>query len=425
MQGRGTLARQVSRHVKVTAMSALGRTLLAILAALTSLSAISERVREQGVTDTEIRIGNLMPYSGNLEVFGAIGKAEAAYFEMINERGGINGRKVRFISYDDKSNPVAALDLTRSLIDQDDVLLMFGSFGTPGNFAVRKYLNERQIPQLFVASGDDHLFDPSLFPWTMGWQPSFREEGRIYANYIQTSYPGRRIVALWQNDQVGREVIKGLEDGLGEVARMIRVEIAYDIADEHLDTHVSILKQSGAEIFVFAGAPANAAKVIRIASELNWHPVFILSHMSSSIAIALKPAGLENSVGVITAAFLKDANDLAWKDEQATKDWQAFVDKYNRAGGKDDGAAVFGYEAAETLVQVLKQCGNDLSRENVMKQAAALKDYQGSVLLPGIKISTGPWNFRPIKQLRLVQFDGRTWQPIGDVLETAFSHVDK
>lgn len=405
-------------------MSALGRTLLAILAALTSLSAISERVREQGVTDTEIRIGNLMPYSGNLEVFGAIGKAEAAYFEMINERGGINGRKVRFISYDDKSNPVAALDLTRSLIDQDDVLLMFGSFGTPGNFAVRKYLNERQIPQLFVASGDDHLFDPSLFPWTMGWQPSFREEGRIYANYIQTSYPGRRIVALWQNDQVGREVIKGLEDGLGEVARMIRVEIAYDIADEHLDTHVSILKQSGAEIFVFAGAPANAAKVIRIASELNWHPVFILSHMSSSIAIALKPAGLENSVGVITAAFLKDANDLAWKDEQATKDWQAFVDKYNRAGGKDDGAAVFGYEAAETLVQVLKQCGNDLSRENVMKQAAALKDYQGSVLLPGIKISTGPWNFRPIKQLRLVQFDGRTWQPIGDVLETAFSHVD-
>jgi ABC-type branched-subunit amino acid transport system substrate-binding protein len=406
-------------------MSALGRTLLATLVALTSLSAISERVREHGVTDTEIRIGNLMPYSGNLEVFGAIGKAEAAYFEMINERGGINGRKVRFISYDDKSNPVAALDLTRSLIEQDDILLMFGSFGTPGNFAVRKYLNESQIPQLFVASGDDHLFDPSLFPWTMGWQPSFREEGRIYANYIQAIYPGRRIVALWQNDLVGREVIKGVEDGLGELARMIRVDIAYDIADEHLDTHVSILKQSGAEIFVFAGAPANAAKVIRIASELNWHPVFILSNMSSSIATALKPAGLEKAVGVITAAFLKDANDLAWKDEQATKDWQAFVDKYNRAGGKEDGAAVFGYEAAETLVQVLKQCGDDLSRANVMKQAAALKDYQGSVLLSGIKISTGPSNFRPIKQLRLVQFDGRTWQQIGDVFETAFSHVDK
>jgi branched-chain amino acid transport system substrate-binding protein len=259
----------------------------------------------------------------------------------------------------------------------------------------------------------------------MGWQPSFREEGRIYANYIQASYPGKTIVALWQNDQVGREVFKGLEEGLGDVARMIRVDVAYDIADEHLDTHVSILKQTGAAIFLFAGAPANAAKVIRRAAELNWHPVFILSHMASSIATALEPAKLENAVGVITAAFLKDANDPAWKDRQATKEWQAFIDHYSRAEGKDDGAAVFGYAAAETLVQVLRQCGDDLSRENIMKQAGALKDYQGSALLPGIKISTGPWNFRPIKHLRLVQFDGRTWKPIGDILETAFSNLDK
>ena len=401
------------------------RTLIAIVLALTSLSAITERVREEGVTDTEIRIGNVMPYSGGLEVFGAIGKAEAAYFEMINERGGINGRKVRFISYDDKSDPSAALDVTRDLIEKDNVLLMFGSFGTPGNFAVRTYLNDRQIPQLFVASGDDHLSDPSLFPWTMGWQPSIREEGRIYAKYIQAFYSGKRIVVLWQNDHYGRELFKGLEDGLGDIARMIRVDIAYDIADEHLDTHVSILKRSGAEIFVFAGVPANAAKVIRKAADLNWHPVFITNYMASSIAMALKPAGLENALGVITAAFLKDANDPAWKDEQATNDWQAFVDKYNRAGGKDDSAAVFGYAAAETLAQVLKQCGNDLSRENVMRQAAALEDYQGSILLPGINISTGPWNFRPIKHLRLVQFDGRTWQPIGEVLETAFSNAQK
>jgi branched-chain amino acid transport system substrate-binding protein len=259
----------------------------------------------------------------------------------------------------------------------------------------------------------------------MGWQPSFREEGRIYANYIQASYPGKKIAALWQNDQVGREVFKGLVEGLGDVARMIRVDVAYDVSDEHLETHISILKQSGAEILVFAGEPADAAKIIRRAAELNWHPVFILSHMASSIAAALKPAGSENAVGVITAAFLRDANDPVWNGEEAPRDWQAFVDKYGRAGGKDDGAAVFGYEAAETLLQVLKQCGNDLSRENVMKQAAALKDYQGSVLLPGIKISTGPWNFRPIKHLRLIQFDGRTWQPIGDVLETAFSNVDK
>ena len=401
------------------------RTPIAIVVALTSLGAVSERVREPGVTDTEIRIGNVMPYSGSLEVFGAIGKAEAAYFEMINERGGINGRKVRFISYDDKSDPSTALELTRGLIEKDNVLLMFGSFGTPGNFAVRTYLNDRQIPQLFVASGDDHLSDPSLFPWTMGWQPSIREEGRIYANYIQAFYPGKRIVALWQNDHFGRELFRGLEDGLGDIARMIRVDIAYDAADEHLGTHVSVLKRSGAEIFVFAGAPANLTKVIQSAADLNWHPVFISNYMSSSIATALKPAGAENALGVITATFLKDANDPAWKDDEAVKDWQTFTEKYNRAGGKDDSAAVFGYAAAETLAQVLKQCGDDLSRDNVMKQAAALRDYQGSILLPGIKINTGRWDFRPIKHLQLVQFDGRSWQPIGDALETAFSKAQK
>jgi len=406
-------------------MTTLLRALLAIVVALVSLGAISEAVRQEGVTDDEIRIGNLMPYSGSLSIFGAIGKAEAAYFELVNQRGGINGRKVRFISYDDKSDSASALNLTRTLVEEDKVLLMFGSFGTPGNFAVRKYLNERQIPQLFVASGDDHLSDPSLFPWTMGWQPSFREEGRIYANYIQAFYPGKRIVALWQNDHFGREVIKGMEDGLGHVARMIRVGIAYDLRDEHLDTHVSILKRSGAEILVFAGVPENAAKVIRLAASLDWRPVFIMNQMASSIGDGLQPAGLENAVGVTTAAYLKDAGDPAWKDERSGADWQSFLENYRRAGGKDESSAMFGYAAAETLVQVLTQCGNDLSRENVMKQAAALKDYQGSVLLPGIKISTGPWNFRPIKHMRLVQFDGRTWQPIGDVLETAFAGTDK
>jgi len=406
-------------------MNMILRTVAAVVVATVSLGAITERVREEGVTDTEILIGNLMPYSGSLEIFGAIGKAEAAYFDLLNERGGINGRKVRFISHDDKSDPASALSLTRKLVEEDKVLLMFGSFGTPGNFAVRKYLNERQVPQLFVASGDDHLSDPSSFPWTMGWQPSLREEGRIYANYIQAFYPGKRIVVLWQNDYFGREVIKGLEDGLGHIARMIRVGIAYDLRDEHLDTHVSILKRSGAEILVFAGVPTNAAKVIRLAADSNWRPVFIMNQMSSSIASALRPAGLENAVGVVTAAYLKDANDPAWKNEKAGADWQAFVAKYRQAGGSDESAAMFGYAAAETLAQVLRQCGNDLSRENVMKQAAALKDYQGSVLLPGIKISTGPWNFRPIKHMRLVQFDGHTWQPIGDVLETAFSNTGK
>ena len=406
-------------------MSTLQRTLLAIVVALASLGAITQKVRDQGVTDTEIRIGNLMPYSGSLEIFGQIGKAEAAYFDMINERGGINGRKIRFMSYDDLSDASNAMDLTRILVEIDNVLLMFGSFGTPGNLAVRKYLNERQIPQLFAASGDQHLSEPSLYPWTMGWQPSYREEGRIYANYIQAFYPGKKIVALWQNDNFGRELFKGLEQGLGDVARNIRVDIAYDVGDQHLEGHVSILKRSGADVFVFAGVPENAAKVIRIAAEHDWRPVFIVNQMASSIETVLKPAGPDNATGVVTAAFLKDPSDPAWKGEKAAKDWRAFLDKYEKAGGKDEGAAIYGYAAAETMIQVLRQCGNDLSRENVMKQAAALDDYQASVLLPGIRINTGPSDFRPIEQLRLVQFDGRTWQPIGDVLETAFAHANE
>ncbi|MBR1207309.1 MULTISPECIES: ABC transporter substrate-binding protein [unclassified Bradyrhizobium] len=398
-------------------MARLIRTLLASVVALASLGAITQQVRDQGVTDTEIRIGNLMPYSGALEIFGQIGKAEAAYFEMINERGGIGGRKIRFMSYDDLSDASNAMDLTRILVETDNVLLMFGSFGAPGNLAARKYLNERQVPQLFVASGDQDLSEPSVYPWTMGWQPSYREEGRIYANYIQAFYPGKKIVALWENDQFGRELFKGLVQGLGDVAHNIRVDIAYDVDDQHLDGHISILKQSGAEVFVFAGVPENASKVIRAAAEHGWRPVFIVNQMASSIETVLKPAGTENATGVVTAAFLKDASDPAWREEQGA--WRSFLDKYTKAGGKDDAAAVYGYAAAETLVQVLRQCGNDLSRENVMKQAAALRDYQASALLPGIKINTG--QFRPVEQLRLLQFDGRSWQPIGDVLDTAFT----
>jgi branched-chain amino acid transport system substrate-binding protein len=398
-------------------MKGLGQTLLVAVVASTFLGAISQRAREQGVTDGEIRIGNVMPYTGPLSAFGAIGKAEAAYFDMINEHGGINGRKVRFISYDDKSDPSNALDLTRGLIERDDVLLMFGSFGTEGNLAVRKFLNEQQIPQLFVASGDDDWGNPSAYHWSIGWQPSFRSEGRIYANYVQAFYPGKKIVVLWQNDQFGRALFRGLEEGLGHLSRNIIVDIAYEASDTHLDTHVSVLKQSGADIFVFAGVPANAARAIRIAADLNWHPVFMLNDMAASIATALRPAGLENSLGVISTSFLKDMSDPAWKDDPATKAWLSFMQRYYPGGDKDDSAALFGYAAADTLAQVLKQCGDDLSRENVMRQATRLADYQQPVLLPGIAISTAPSDFRPIKQMRLIQFDGRTWQPIDDVVE--------
>ena len=407
-------------------MRVTGRLLFVLTIAFASLGAMSQQQHsEQPGSDNEIRIGNVMPYSGPLSEFGAIGQAEAAYFDMVNARGGINGRKIRFITRDDNSDPSTALDLTRNLVEKDDVHIMFGSFGTPGNLATRWYLNEKKVPQLFVASGDEELSQAKAFPWTMGWQPSFRSEGRIYANYIQAYYPKKKIVVLWQNDQFGRMLYRGIQEGLGDLNRLVLVDIAFDIADEHLEGHVSILKRAGADIFVFLGVPSTAAKVIKLAASLKWRPVFIVNDASASIANAMAPAGLENSSGVISAAFLKDPSDPAWKDDPAMKEWASFMDKYYPKGDKTSSAALYGYAAADTLVQVLKQCGDDLSRENVMRQAAALRDYQSPVLLPGIKINTGPEKFQPIKQMRLVQFDGRTWQPIGDVIESAFADAPK
>jgi branched-chain amino acid transport system substrate-binding protein len=381
----------------------------------------ADLVSDSAVSDSEIRIGNIMPYTGPLAAFGAIGRAEAAYFDMVNDNGGIHGRKVRFISYDDSSNPATAVKQTRKLVETDKVLLMFGSFGTPGNLATRNYLNERKTPQLFVASGDNEWANPRAFPWSMGWQPTFRAEGRIYANYIQAAYPERKIAMLWQNDQFGRELFQGLQEGLGDLARMIVVDTTFDLSDSSsLDAQIEVLKSSGAEIVVFDLAPAAAAQALRKIAELDWRPVYLLVNASASIANTLRPAGLQNASGVISTSFLKDASDPAWKEDPAMKAWSSFMDKYYPDGDKDDINAVFGYAAAETLFQVLSQCGNDLSRENVMRQAESLRGYQSSVALPGITFNTGPADFHPIKQLRLVQFDGTAWQPIGDVIESAF-----
>jgi branched-chain amino acid transport system substrate-binding protein len=373
-----------------------------------------------GVTDTEIRVGNIMPYTGPLAAFAAIGRAEAAYFDMVNERGGLNGRKIKFISTDDSSNPKTAVEQTRDLVEDQNVLLMFGSFGTPSNLATRAYLNEKKVPQLFVASGDEEWAHPKKFPWTMGWQPTFRAEGRIYANYIQASYADRKIAVLWQNDQFGRDLFKGLQEGLGATANKIVADIAIE-PDMSINTQVDILKNSGAEVLVLNCAPPISALAIRRAAEMDWHPVLVLVNAASSIANALRPAGLQNAVGVISTSFLKDADDAAWKDDPAIKAWLAFMDKYYPEGDREDVYAMFGYAAAETLFQVLTQCGDDLSRENIMRQAASLKNYQSPVALPGIAINTGPADFRPIEQMRLVQFDGTAWQPIGDVIESAFA----
>ena len=378
-----------------------------------------------GEATTEISIGNVMPYTGALAAFGSIGRTESAYFDMINAQGGINGRKIKFISYDSTSERVTSFKLTHKLVDEDKVLLLFGSFALPGDLALRPYLNQRRVPELFVASGDRGWSDPHRYPWSMGWQPPFRAEGRIYANYIQASYPEGKIAVLWQNDQFGRDLFIGLQEGLGDLAHMIVSDITFDGSDRSINSQVDLLRSSGADILIFDGAPAMAAMAIRHMIEINWHPVFMLDNASASIANALKPAGLQNSVGVISTAFLKDADDPAWKDDPAMKQWWSFMDKYYPDGDKDDSNTVFGYAAAETLVQVLRQCGDDFSRENIMRQAEALKNYQSSVSLPGIMANTGPEDFHPIKQMRLVQFDGNTWQPIGEVVESAFLGNDQ
>jgi branched-chain amino acid transport system substrate-binding protein len=399
------------------------RRTLAIIAVmfLASTPVAAQQAQDAGATDAEIRIGNIMPYTGPLAGFAAIGRAEAAYFDMVNDRGGINGRKIRFISRDDSSNPRMAVEHTRQLVEQENVLLVFGSFGTPSNLATRNYLNEKKVPQLFVASGDEEWAHPKRFPWTMGWQPTFRVEGQIYANYIQAAYPDRKIAVLWQNDQFGRDLFRGLQEGLGVTARLIAADIAIE-ADMSIDTQVDILKSSGAEVLVLNCAPPISARAIRRAAELDWHPVLLLVNAAASIANALRPAGLQNAVGVISTSFLKDAGDTTWKEDPSIKAWLAFMDKYYPDGDKEDSYAIFGYAAAETLFQVLSQCGNDLSRENIMRQAASLKDYRNPIILPGIAINTGPTDFRPIEQMRLVQFDGTAWQPIGDVIESAFAN---
>jgi branched-chain amino acid transport system substrate-binding protein len=392
---------------------------IATLAGL-SCSATAQQVPDASAANTEIRIGNVMPYTGALAAFASIGKTEAAYFDMINERGGINGRKVKFLSYDDSSDPEVSSEQLHRLADDDKVLFMFGSFGQQSNLAIRTYLNDRKIPQVFIASGTEEWGDPKSFPWTMGWQPAFRAEGRVYANYVQAFYPERKIAVLWQNDEFGRDMFRGLQEGLGDWARMIVADTTFDLSDKSIDSQIDLLQSSGAEILIFDGAPAVAALALRRMADIDWHPVFLLDNASASIANALRPAGLQNSIGVISTAFLKDAGDPAWKDDPAMKDWSSFMDKYYPDGDRADSNTVFGYAIAETLSQVLRQCGDDLSRENIMRQAASLKNYQNPVALPGVVINTGPADFRPIEQMRLVQFDGNTWQPIGEVIESAF-----
>jgi branched-chain amino acid transport system substrate-binding protein len=370
--------------------------------------AAAQKKYDSGASDSEIKIGNIMPYSGPLSAYALIGRTEAAFFNKVNAEGGINGRKINFISYDDGFSPPKTVEQARKLVESDEVLLIFQSLGTPTNNAIRPYMNQKKVPQLFVATGATQFGDLKNFPWTMGWQPTYQTEGRIYGKYILQNHPQGKIGVLYQNDDSGRDYLKGFHDGLGEEAtkRMIVAELPYEPTDPTVDRQIVTLKTMGADIFFNEASPKFAAQAIKRAAEIGWKPVLFLASISNSVGSVLKPAGLEASTGILTTNYLKDATDPTWKDDPALKEWSAFMDKYFPEGDKSSTFSVYGYLLAQTLVQVLKQCGDELTRENVMKQAANLKDLELGMLLPGIKINTSPTDYFPVEQMQMSKFNG-------------------
>jgi branched-chain amino acid transport system substrate-binding protein len=399
-------------------MARIFRALFA-LALATAVSQVSyaEKKYGPGVTDTEIKIGSTNPYSGPASAYGVIGRAESAYFKMINDQGGINGRKINFISLDDAYSPPKTVEQVRRLVEQDEVLFIFQSLGTPSNTAIHKYMNARKVPQLFVATGATKWGDPQNFPWTMGWQPNYQTEGHLYAKYLLQNKPDAKIAVLYQNDDYGKDYLKGFHDGLGKQAeRLIAKEVSYEVTDPTVDSQVVTLQASGADTLFIIATPKFAAQAIRKVYDVGWKPMTFLNNVSSSVAAVLQPAGLEKSVGLITALYLKDPTDLQWENDPPMKIWLAWMKKYYPEGDVKDGLNVYGYAAAQTLVQALKQCGDELTQENVMRQAANLKNLEVLVLLPGIRINTSPTDFYPIEQVQLARFDGKRWVLFGDVL---------
>jgi branched-chain amino acid transport system substrate-binding protein len=385
--------------------------------AITATPTAAQKKYDPGASDTEIKIGNINPYSGPASAYGLIGKTIAAYFNKVNAEGGVNGRKINFISYDDGYSPPKAVEQARKLVESDEVLLIFQSLGTPSNSAIQKYMNAKKVPQLFVATGATKWGDPKNFPWTMGWQPNYQSEARIYAKYLLEKYPNGKIGILYQNDDYGKDYVKGLKDGLGDKAKtMIVSEQPYETSDPTVDSQVINLKASGADVFFNVTTPKFAAQAIRKAAEIGWKPLHLLNNVSNSVGSVLKPAGLENAKDVISTSYYKDPTDPTWKDDASFKRWENFMAKYFPEGDKSSSFTVYGMAVAETLVQVLKQSGDNLTRENVMKQAANLKDVEVDMLLPGIKVNTSVTDFFPIEQMQLMRFNGQRWDLFGPVL---------
>ena len=381
-----------------------------------SAGAFAQKKYDTGATDTEIKIGNTMPYSGPASAYGTIGRVEAAYFKMINEQGGINGRKINMISVDDGYSPPKTVEMVRKLVEQDEVLFVFQTLGTPPNTAIHKYMNTKKVPQLFVATGATKWNDPKGNPWTMGWQPNYQTEGTIYAKHLLATKPDAKIAILFQNDDYGKDYLKGFKDGLGDKVKQIVAEVSYEVTDPTVDSQFVQLKGSGADAFFNITTPKFAAQAIRKAYDIGWKPIHYLNNVSASVGTTLIPAGLEKSVDLISTQYFKDPTDPNWTDDPAIKEWTAWMKKYYPEGDLKDASNHYGYLVAQTLVQVLKQCGDNLTRENVMKEAANLKDFAPSGLLPGIKINTSPTDFAPIEQEQLIKFDGKAWVRFGQVL---------
>jgi len=397
---------------------AIASTALALFAA-SSTGALAQNKYDVGATDTEIKIGNIMPYSGPASAYGVIGKTEQAYFNKINAEGGINGRKINFVSYDDGYSPPKTVEQARKLVESDEVLLIFNSLGTPPNSAIQKYMNTKKVPQLFVATGATKWNDPKDFPWTMGWQPNYQSETQIYAKYILKNHPDAKIAVLYQNDDYGKDYLKGFKDGLGaKAASLIVAEDSYEVTEPTIDSHIVKLKASGADVFMNITTPKFAAQAIKKNAEIGWRPLHFLNNVSASIGSVIKPAGFENSQDIISSQYLKDPTDAQWKNDAGMKAWNEFLDKYYPEANRADASVMYGYTVAQGLVFVLKNCGNDLTRENIMKQAASIKNLELGGLLPGIKANTSATDFAPLSQLQLVRFKGETWERFGDILSS-------
>jgi len=384
-------------------------------AALAAAPAAAQKKYDTGASDTEIKIGNTNPYSGPASAYGVIGKTITAYFNKVNAEGGVNGRKINFISYDDGYSPPKTVEQARKLVESDEVLLLFQTLGTPSNTAIQKYMNAKKVPQLFVATGATKWNDPKNYAWTIGWQPNYQSEGHIYAQHLLKNQPNGKIGILYQNDDYGKDYVRGLKDGLNGKMPIV-AELPYETTDPTIDSQILNLRASGADVFFNVTTPKFAAQAIKKAAEIEWKPLHLLNNVSNSVGSVLKPAGFDNSKGILSTQYLKDPTDPTWKDDPAYKEWAAFMEKYYPDGDKTTTFTVYGYLVAQTLVATLKQCGDDLTRANVMKQAANLNNLQLGMLLPGIAINTSPTDFAPIKQMQMEKFNGERWELFGPVL---------